>query len=161
MHPVSDPGSLTAALNAANSGDTILLLRNVEYNMGIVIEGKYISFDLNGCTLNVTNASDMGLEVGSGGEVGLTGEGAFNVAGSNYGVYAHDGGTATVNNANASVTGGTGVYVKNGGVVTIDGAISAVPTISLAFLWTAVIWKLQNSQAYLWRFKKYHHQLQP
>lgn len=80
VHPVSDPASLTAALSSSNSGDTILLLRNIEYNSGIVIDGKYISFDLNGCTLEVTNASGQGLVVINSGEVGLTGDGEFNVS---------------------------------------------------------------------------------
>ena len=114
--------TLTAALAAAADGETIQLLKNVGYNTGISISGKSITFDLNGCTLNVTNASGAGLEVGSGGTVGLTGGGAFNVTGTSYGVYAHDGGTATVNNAAAS---GTGVYIQNGGMVTVDEAVTA------------------------------------
>ena len=113
--------TLDAALGAAIDGDTVQLISDIEYNTGISISEKSITFDLNGCTLSVINASGTGLEVGSGGIVSLIGEGAFNIAGSVHGVYAHDGGMAVVTNATVTGAGGTGVFAQGGGAVTAIG----------------------------------------
>ena len=100
------------ALAEVDTGQTIELLDNINYNGGIVITGKSITFDLNGFTLDVVNASGHALEVGSGGEVLLIDRGGkFNVtgggSGDRHGVYAHDDGKAEVTNATTSA-GGTG-----------------------------------------------------
>ncbi len=134
IHPVSDPAGLTVALNASGNGDTIKLLCNIEYNTGITIEGKYITFDLNGCTLNVTNTSGTGLTVGSGGNVNLTGEGEFNVTGTNYGVNINSGGQATVDNASVNgtdavscrsvIASGSGSFITIRGNAISTGALS-------------------------------------
>ncbi|MFA6808311.1 MAG: hypothetical protein WCR27_04895, partial [Eubacteriales bacterium] len=89
------------ALGAVTTGQTIKLLSSIDYNSGISISGKRITFDLNGFTLNVNNSSGTGLNVSSGG-VNLMGQGSFNVTGYNYGVYANNG-VATVTS-----TSGTG-----------------------------------------------------
>ncbi len=110
--------TLNEALTAAVNGQIIRLLSDINYDGGISITGKQITFDLNGFTLNVVNASGTGLSVFYG-EVNLTGDGEFNVTGSNYGVLAMSG-TATVTNATAVGTNGVGANTS-GGSITVRG----------------------------------------
>ncbi|MBU7006034.1 S-layer homology domain-containing protein [Phosphitispora fastidiosa] len=124
-------GTFDAALAAVNDGETITLLDNIEHSSQITVTGKGITFDLNGFTLNVTNAAGTAVEVGSGGEVALTGEGDFNVSGNgNYvhGIYAHDGGKATVTNATVSSYRGHSAYAAGGGIIEVTGNASASGT---------------------------------
>ena len=72
-------GTLDDALSAVLDGQTIRLLRDIDYNGGIAIEGMGIVFDLNGFDLNVESASEIGLEVRNGGMLALTGNGSLNV----------------------------------------------------------------------------------
>jgi len=123
-----DYTSLTEALDEAGDGDTITLLDNIDYTGSINIIGKTITFDLNGFTLNVTNTGGAVIEVGTGGEINLYGDGELNVIGSgNYahGVYAHDGGKATITNATTSGYQGHGAYALNGGTIIIVGDTTA------------------------------------
>ena len=116
--------TLGAALSAAVNGDTIKLLKDIDYTAGIVITGKTITFNLNGHNLNVTNDMDDALQVGSGGVVSIEGSGEFNVtsnAENGKGVYATDGGQATVTNATATEKWGTAVYAKTGGHIRVTG----------------------------------------
>jgi len=146
--PVCQIGSTTyatlgEALNAVGPGQTqtIKLLSNINYNSGISISSKIITFDLNGFTLNVTNTAGTGLNL-SNGNVYLIGQGSLNVTGTNYGVYV-SGGSATVTSARATGNDGkgayaigfgskitvsgnatgidSGVYADNGGVITVGG----------------------------------------
>ena len=76
--------TLQAALDAFNAatitgGVTFRLTENIDYTGGISVSGKALTFDLNGHTLNVNNAGGSGLNVQSGGGVGYTGSGAFNI----------------------------------------------------------------------------------
>ena len=105
--------TLDGALGAVQSGETIRLSENINYNGGIVIEDKRITFELNGCTLNVVNPADTGtvkdtsgLYVKGDAAVALSGAGEFNVTGAWYGVYAAstDDETDSVTNNNTSVT---------------------------------------------------------
>ncbi len=116
--------TLDAALNAAVSGDTIKLLKDIDYPAGIIITGKTITFNLNGHNLNVTSNTSDGLQVGSGGVVNIEGSGEFNVtsnAEDGIGVYAYDGGQATVTNATATGDWDTAVYAKSGGRIRVIG----------------------------------------
>ena len=123
------------ALAAVQDGQTIRLLSNIEYNTGIVITGKSITIDLNGFTLNVTNSSGHGLEVGAGGELWLIGRdtgGKFNVKGNGtnkQGVYAHSGGKAEVSTAYAMMNWGDierGAYATGAGtVITVYGNVNS------------------------------------
>ena len=87
--------SLDEALAAVTSATpaTIELLQDINYNSGMLIEGKNITFDLNGFTLNVSNpnATGAGLSVTNGGSVdyvdNTASPGQFNVTGSEFGVY--------------------------------------------------------------------------
>jgi uncharacterized repeat protein (TIGR02059 family) len=137
--------SLTGALTAVSTGQTITLLKDINYETDIVVGGKSITFDLNGYTLTV-KPSDMafGINVGGGGTLDITGSGAFNI--DSYGILVHDGGKATVTNVIASsayaveargsgsavhikgnIDAGTGVgaYASGGAAITVDGTINA------------------------------------
>ncbi len=106
--------TLNAALAAVVSGQTIQLLDNINYEAGIVIEDKSVTFNLNGYDLNVVNNAEgdnveatSGLYVTGNAAVALKGEGKFNVTGSQYGVFAaiSDAGSPAVTVTNATATG--------------------------------------------------------
>jgi uncharacterized repeat protein (TIGR02543 family) len=82
--------TLDAALSSVPPGGTALirLLKDIEYQGGIFIEGQAITFDLNGHKLDVVNSAPggFGLSVQSGGSVDLSGSGELNVTGDTYGV---------------------------------------------------------------------------
>jgi uncharacterized repeat protein (TIGR02543 family) len=114
---------LENALNNFKSGDTIKLTGDINYNNGIVIDGKDITFDTDSYTLNVYNdtgsSPGTGLEVKNGGNVYLTGSGSFNISQSggngSFGVKAAGGSTATVTNVQAVSENDTAVGVYAGG----------------------------------------------
>ncbi len=70
---------------------------------------------------NQKKGADIGLEVGSGGAVTMTGSGTFDVKSTNYAVYVHDGGTATVSSAESYNK--TGVFATSGGSAIITGKV--------------------------------------
>lgn len=109
--------TLDDALTIVSDGQTIKLLKNIDYQKGIEINLQSITFDLNGFTLNVVNTSGDGLWVVNGGVV-LTGAGEFNVTGSDYCVKT-DNSTVTV--TSATTENGVGIYAQNGGQVTVRG----------------------------------------
>jgi len=115
------------ALKAVTNGQTIKLLQNINYQKtnsnGIEIDGKSITFDLNGFNLNVV-ADNIALYVRNDGEVKLTGIGEFNVTSkSSAGVAAQNGGKATV----ANVTGFShGVSADNNTTVTVTGNVTSI-----------------------------------
>ena len=122
------------ALAAIQNGQTIRLLCDIEYNVGIKIINKSITFDVNGFRLNVINSSGHGLEVGADGELRLIGNdagGQFNVKGNGkdkHGVYAHSGGKAEVSTAYAMMNWGEerGAYATGvGTVITVYGNVNS------------------------------------
>ncbi|MDD3850913.1 MAG: GLUG motif-containing protein [Firmicutes bacterium] len=134
--------TLGDALAAVEDGQTIKLLKDIDYYGGIVIEDKSVTFNLNGYTLNVDNpltdgsdAQRTGLYVkGDAGNasVALEGVGEFNVIGNKYGVYVYAGGIngykaeATVTNALATGNEGCAAYAYGGNAeVTVEGATTA------------------------------------
>ena len=130
---------LADALDDVQDGQTIRLLQNIEYNDGILITGKSITFDVKGFILNVAPTSGMALEVGSGGEVILddSAGGEFNIVNndaSKFSVYAHDGGKVTV----TGVTGkGDGVNASGTGTdVTVTGSVE----ITAGTSWVSGVW---------------------
>jgi len=91
--------TINAALDSVESGAyTIKLLRDIDFNGGIVVSHKAVTFDLNGFSLNISNASGAGLKVEQAGAVQLFGKGEFNVSGRGYGVGAFDRSTVEVTN---------------------------------------------------------------
>ncbi|MDD2372831.1 MAG: hypothetical protein PHR04_04565 [Syntrophomonadaceae bacterium] len=68
--------TLDAALTVVQSGETIKLLQNIVYtknseNSVIRIDGKNITFDLNGHTLNINNSMYTGVTQAN--QVGISG----------------------------------------------------------------------------------------
>ncbi len=119
--------TLDDALAAVQSGETIELLRDIDYvkdvvyNGAIFIDGTDITIDLNGYTLNVNNSRGPGIKVRNGGKVKcINGEttGSFNVTGYEYGVWAE--GAGTVVRVNNITSRGSTAY--NYGVLAIDSA---------------------------------------
>ena len=131
--------TLDDALAAVQSGENIRLLENINYNGGIIIEDKNITFDLNGFTLNVVNTTvgeavySSGLYVKGNATVDLTGTGELNVTGSQYGVYVEGGAAgnaaATVTNAAATGPDGCAAYANGeNAVITVEGDVTAAST---------------------------------
>lgn len=122
--------NLPEALAAALNGQTVKLLRDIDYHAGVKLVGKSVTFDLDGFTLNINNPAEngIGLEVANGGSVSLSGAGILNVSGKRYGVnVASNGGksTATVTNATATGTGGEAAYAYNKAELTVLGNVTA------------------------------------
>ena len=139
VHAVNDQTTLTSALTAAQTGDTIKLTANITYNSTIVIKNKSVTFDLNGYTLNVVNnakeytAEEMsGLYVKGNAAVALEGDGEFNVTGSWYGVFAecNEGESAEVTVTNATGIGRDGVAAQHSKVTVKKDATSSGSTYS-------------------------------
>ncbi|GEM_PF-3504508 len=131
---INDTGytSLTAALAAAVNEDTITLLRDIDYLGQITVTDKDLTFGLNSFTLNLINTTGTALEVGSGGKLSLTGEGALNAYGNSlygYGVYAHNGGEASVTNAFTSGSSTSAAYAVNGGIIHVSGNATGTNTL--------------------------------
>ena len=127
---VAEYGNFADALAAVQDGQTIRLLCDIEYNIGIKITNKSVIFDVNGFILNVINSAGHGLEVGAGGEVWLTGaktSGAFNVKGGSLkqGLYVHSGGKAEVTSATTTGGGNSVLVTGSGSEITIYGTIKA------------------------------------
>lgn len=121
--------SLSLALAAVMSGQTIELLQDIEHTTQITIDSKTVSFDLNGKKLNVITNDTYGLRVQNGGKVYLsdsgTGTGEFNVTGQ-YGGLGVYGTVDAV--SEASVTNATGVHCgvdASRGVATVYGDVTA------------------------------------
>lgn len=112
--------TLDEALAVVQTGETIKLLQDINYNKGIQVDGKTITFDLGSFTLNIMNNSGSGLEA-TGSSINLTGTGQLNATGTDYGIYS-DNSTVTVNNARGE--SGTGAYATNGGIITANGIVS-------------------------------------
>ncbi|MEA4925987.1 MAG: S-layer homology domain-containing protein [Syntrophomonadaceae bacterium] len=109
--------ALGTALEAASSGDTIRLLQDIDYEGGLVINSKHITFDVNGYTLNINNEAGTGLVVENGGSVDLAdtspeGGGKCNVTGKIYGVKA-DHASVTVTGVATTGPGSIGVFANN------------------------------------------------
>ena len=120
--------TLDAALAHVSNGQTIRLLRDINHTSPVVVDGKAITFDLNGHTLNIDVSSGDALTVQGGGVVALAGQGELNVKATTdfgYGVYATgSGSSAQVTNAEAQ--GGTvwGAYATGGSVIDVAGDIT-------------------------------------
>ncbi len=107
--------TLDQALAAVQDGETIRLLKDINYSSCIVVRDKSITFNLNGFDLNVVNETATGefhevsgLYVEGNAEVNLEGEGEFNVTGGWFGVYA-EGSDDTQQTVSVTVTNATGI----------------------------------------------------
>ena len=81
-HTVTDAAGLEAALDAAASGDTIRLGASISYGKTIYIDGKTITFALDGHVLDVSVAEGNALAVRNGGMLLLSDplSGEFNLS---------------------------------------------------------------------------------
>ena len=118
---------LIDALNEASDGDVIRLLTSINFTNEISINNMELTFDVGAFELNV-NSNCTGLCVTNGGEVKLAGTtGAFNVTGTDYGVFAESGGQATVTKATATGERGKGAYARGGSSVEADSVTATGP----------------------------------
>lgn len=105
-HDVYNAADLTSAINSAASGDTIRLMASFGYT-GLTIDGKALTFNLNGYTLNVDSSGgqySVGLSVINGGSLDITGNGSLNASASGQysnGVLASGGSYAKVSSAHS------------------------------------------------------------
>ena len=122
--------NLADALDNVSTGQTIKLLKDIDYDKNIRINDKSVTFDVDGFILNVEPASDSALVVNGlmGGKVYLTdsnGGGEFNVICtdvSGTGVIATYGGVVQVTSVTSS---GYGVYAENASTITVDGNVAS------------------------------------
>lgn len=117
--------TLGEALAAVTDGETIRLLADIDYESGILINGKAITFDLNNHTLEVVNSSGTGLHAANDAVVFLEGTGEFNVTGKTRGVHAEHGASVAVTNAHATFADGIGVFADTGAMARVDGNATA------------------------------------
>ena len=99
---VANSAQLASALASSASGDVIRLTANITYNGTISIDGKDLTFSLNGFSLTANSSSGYGLAVRNNAKVLLTGYSStatFNVTGVLGGIRAYTGGQCTVSNA--------------------------------------------------------------
>jgi len=126
-----------AAIEAAKTGETVKLLKDVELSKQIVIT-KEITLDFNGKTVTVAKdlADISAILVLEGGDLVITGNGTLNAAsqGNNYSiaVWAKETGKATIKNGtftnvgakskddNGTANNNEMIYVSGSGVITIE-----------------------------------------
>ncbi len=120
--------TLDEALIAVQTGKTIRLMQNINYNKGIVIDGKAITFDVGSFILDVITNDQYALHLKNSGEIKLVGTGEFNVTSeygsSGYGVYSTGASTVTVSNATANGSGGVGAFADTSGEIVVNKNVS-------------------------------------
>jgi LPXTG-motif cell wall-anchored protein len=122
---VSNASELENALENFEDGDTIKLTADIDYNKGIVIDGKTVTFDVGTNNLNVhidaPDESNNGLLVKNGGHLLLNGTGQFNISlvgdNTSTGVRVEAGSSAVVTNIGVTVEKGSafGAYAYGNG----------------------------------------------
>jgi thermitase len=160
---------LTSALLTVKSGQTIKLLKDINYNKGLTIYLDKIIFDLNGKKLNIAPASGNALIVETRGELRLIDpeNGEFNVTsadanavlvfntgiaevtnatatGPGRAVYA-DGGTAEITVFGNVTAAATGAWADNGGKITINGKVLVANSPTYLRVGSALKTKQQNA----------------
>lgn len=85
---VSTPEELEAALGSVSDGGTIALLNSINYDKGIVINGKSFRLDLGSYTLDVVNSTGIGIDIKNA-ILTVSGDGKMNAIGTK-GVKAHN-----------------------------------------------------------------------
>ncbi|MCL2863346.1 MAG: hypothetical protein FWE54_04585 [Methanimicrococcus sp.] len=109
---------LADALDDVLTGQTIRLLTSIDYNQGISISGKFITFDVGDYILNVTSSTTHGMNVTNGGVALSADTGELNVVSTELfseGVRARN---SSVEVSNAAGTA-AGVHAGLGSIVTV------------------------------------------
>ena len=145
--------TIKAAFEAVESGQTIVILRDVEtLNTGVIAEGKTVILDLNGKTLahaematkyainnlgtltitgnGTVNSRGIYNGYGNGGENVATAKltienGSFNAKGTNGGAAVFNYGTANINGGSFTSIGGYSLNNQNGSSMTIADGVNA------------------------------------
>ncbi len=126
--------SLAAAIGAAQDGDTVTLLKDIDLPATAVVEGKTITLDLNGKTL--ANTADIWekdatydwslISVREGGNLTINGSGALRAKENDcYALDVQDGGNLTVNGDASYVGNIHAIYVQKG-TATVNGGSYSV-----------------------------------
>ena len=131
--------NLVYLLNSSPSSCSIKLLKSINYNNGIKVDGITVTIDLNSSTLTVNNPTGNGLEVINGGKLILTdngvpvtksaevtkaaGGGEFDIIGK-IGIRVDGvGSVATVHNATGT---NYGAWAQNGGTIIVIGDATGI-----------------------------------
>ena len=126
--------SLAAAIGAAQDGDTVTLLKDIDLPATAVVEDKTITLDLNGKTL--ANTADIWekdatydwslISVREGGNLTINGSGALRAKENDcYALDVQDGGNLTVNGDASYVGNIHAIYVQKG-TATVNGGSYSV-----------------------------------
>ena len=122
--------TLSDAIGASDDGDTITLIGNTTTSAKIVYEGKSITIDLNGYSINATvadNDSVINVDAGSLTVKDSSESKTGKIVSNNYGLSATNGGSITINGGTieskyaclaGNNTKGDMSFVVNGGVLT-------------------------------------------
>lgn len=140
IHDVCDATELAAALAGPwTDGDIIKLEADITYTDLIFIDGKTITFDLNGKILDVVNASinTYAFTVSNGGQVLLKDptNGQLNITGT-HGLNASGSGKVEVTNvtATSTSTNGCGIITNTAStVITVYGNVSITSGVSASY----------------------------
>jgi YVTN family beta-propeller protein len=122
--------TLDAAISdvPVNTLTTIRLLQTISRTSTLTVgNGKKITLDLNGFDLTVTAAAGAALDVGYGGSLTTSGTGSLNLMGVDFGITAHDGGSADITGS-VTATGNTQNH-ENGSGVLANGSGSGVSVV--------------------------------
>ena len=125
--------SLAAAIGAAQDGDTVTLLADIDLPATAVVEGKTITLELNGKTLaNTKDIWDIApydwslISVREGGNLTINGSGALRAKENDcYALDVQDGGNLTVNGDASYVGNIHAIYVQKG-TATVNGGSYSV-----------------------------------
>ena len=125
--------SLAAAIGAAQDGDTVTLLKDIDLPATAVVEGKTITLELNGKTLaNTKDIWDIApydwslISVREGGNLTINGSGALRAKENDcYALDVQDGGNLTVNGDASYVGNIHAIYVQKG-TATVNGGSYSV-----------------------------------
>ena len=125
-----EKGSLSAAINDAQDGDTVVLLQDITLEAGIVID-KDITLDLNGKTLVFTGGSaEEAAILVKGAEVTIRNGTVKTDEGADYAVAfkAADGADLTLDNMTVRYTCSGGAMLSGGVITVYEGSYSQDPS---------------------------------
>lgn len=146
--------TLLEAFEAVKTGETIKLLqdisytKSVDYDGAISINGKKITFDLNGHNLSISNPTYSGIDLSNRAEMNVTGGGTLNINSRfaalniSYSKFISDGSVevflesqlnsgisaesfSTINIAKGTIKGAVGIYAVTNNNINVAGPVIA------------------------------------